>query len=57
MKTLLVVLLASLAVVALPASAEAHSERCAIGDVVCFARCEVRHAEAPFEHHGCYFMG
>lgn len=55
--TLILALCLTFAAVALAPAAEAHSQKCNIGDVVCLARCEVRHLEAPLDDHGCYFMG
>ena len=58
MKTLLVLLALSLALVALPATAEAHGEACFYGDFGCYADCQAGHLKRLLsEPHSCVWAG
>lgn len=57
MKTLLVLLVLGLAVVAVPAPAEAHVATCYAGDVGCILTCMQDHVAQPLPpRHNCHLF-
>ena len=58
MRTVLVLLALSLALVALPAAAEAHGEACFYGDFDCYVDCQLGHVKRLLsEEHACVWAG